>query len=507
MKLELLDCTLRDGGYYTLWDFDTQLINQYCKFISKLPITYIEIGYRSIEKKNYLGEFYYSPISTIKKIKSQLNESQKIALMLNTKDCRVEELSTLLLQCTGLVDLIRLATDPIKIEHSLEIAKTLKSFGFKVSINIMYLSTIDLNHNIFTQINNIDEYVDYLALVDSYGSIYPEQLKEIIKKFQKKTTVKLGFHGHNNLELAFSNLLTAIDCGVEVIDSTILGMGRGSGNLKLELLLLHLKAKKGWSVDLNILSQLVELFTPLMTKYKWGTNLPYMLSGTYSLPQKDVMELIAIDRYSISSIINTMELNTPNSLEKFQYEYEVNKVLIIGGGSSINKHLKAITSYLQKNKHIIIIHSTSKYINNFSNLDNKQFFCVAGDELTKLNDDNLYNFINQFIFEPSPRKINININILQEERIRELRNISFINFFHDSPLAISLQTALDLKAKYIEIIGFDGYTKLDSKKELYLMQENQIIMTSFSKQQNITSLTKTNYKDLIQKSIYAKVNS
>jgi len=503
MSIELLDCTLRDGGYYTLWDFESKLINHYLKFISQLPIKYIEIGYRSIEKEDYLGEFYYLPLETIKAIKSKLNKSQKIALMLNTKDCSTDSVVTLLSECTDFVDLIRLATDPKKIEHSLEISKILKSLGFKVGINIMYLSTIDKNHSIYNKIKDIEEYVDYLYLVDSYGSIYPTELENSIKEFQKNTKVNLGFHGHNNLELAFVNTLKALECGITMIDSTVLGMGRGAGNLKLELFLTHLKEKENWNVNFNILSQLVELFNPLMTKYKWGTNLPYMVSGSYSLPQKDVMDMIIIDRYSIASIVNTMNSDTLSPLQAFQYIPVVEKCIIIGGGSSVNKHLKAITNYLTKNK-AIIIHSTSKYINDFSTLTNKQFFCIAGDELIKLNKNSQYNFIHQFIFGPSPRKVNI--SILDKYNVAELKSIDFIEKFHDSPLAISLQSAIDIKAKNIELIGFDGYTELKSTKELYLMQENQIIISSFSKQKNIISLTKTNYSDIIQKSIYSKVD-
>lgn len=503
--VKLLDCTLRDGGYYTLWDFDTDLIDRYCHLMAKLPIEYIEIGYKSNEKDDYFGEFYYSPLDTIKKIRSKLDESQKIALLLNAKDCIDSDISQLLSKCIDLVALVRIATDPGNIEHSLEIAKTLKSLGFEVAINIMYISKIDKDHEIYTSIGDIDTYVDYLYLVDSYGSVYPDELEKTIKLFRKNCNVKLGFHGHNNLELAFVNSLRAIECGVVIIDSTILGMGRGAGNLKLELLLTHLKARKDLGVDLNVLSHLIELFSPLMNKYKWGTNLPYMVSGSYSLPQKDVMDAIEIDRYSIAGIVNTMGSNINNALKVFKYEPKVEKCVIVGGGSSIKQHIEAITTYLKRNQSLVIIHSTSKYINEFSTLKNKQLFCVSGDELTKLNDSEQYNFIDQFIFEPSPRKINVNIS--QNDNITELNSIDFIEYSHDSPLAISLQTALEIGTVNIELIGFDGYKELKSKKDLYLMRENQKIISTFSsKKEKLSSLTKTNYKDLNQKSIYWKID-
>lgn len=142
MSIQLLDCTLRDGGYYSLWDFEATLVDQYSQIMAKLPIEYIEIGYRSIEQAEYVGEFYYSPLDTIRKIRSKLKTSQKIALMLNAKECSADDISKLLSTFVDHVSLIRIATDPGKIEHSLEIAKTLKSFGFEVAINIMYISKI-----------------------------------------------------------------------------------------------------------------------------------------------------------------------------------------------------------------------------------------------------------------------------------------------------------------------------------------------------------------------------
>ena len=67
MKFKILDCTLRDGGYYTNWDFDQLTVDSYLEAMNNLPIDYIEIGYRSIKLDGYLGEYYYLPIETIKK--------------------------------------------------------------------------------------------------------------------------------------------------------------------------------------------------------------------------------------------------------------------------------------------------------------------------------------------------------------------------------------------------------------------------------------------------------
>ena len=89
-------------------------------------------------------------------------------------------------------------------------------------------------------VNNV---ADYFYMVDSYGGVYPEDVEKIYKEVKKHINVKIGFHSHNNLELGLINSITAIHCGVDIIDATITGMGRGAGNLKMELLLTFLHSK------------------------------------------------------------------------------------------------------------------------------------------------------------------------------------------------------------------------------------------------------------------------
>ena len=74
MKLNLLDCTFRDGGYYNNWNFSTSLANNYLKTISKTSIQYVEIGFRGILFKNKnKGKFWYSTKYTVSKLKKYKN--------------------------------------------------------------------------------------------------------------------------------------------------------------------------------------------------------------------------------------------------------------------------------------------------------------------------------------------------------------------------------------------------------------------------------------------------
>jgi 4-hydroxy 2-oxovalerate aldolase len=228
-NLKILDCTFRDGGYYTTWDFNQEVVLSYFKYAEELPIDYIEVGYRSTEKKSYLGEYFYLPKSTIKRILN--HTTKKVVIMLNAKDFSSgESVRPLLEDLVQKVTMVRIAVNPFEISNYLALVEEIKDLGFEIGLNLMYISKLIKNIDCLNNVKKFDGLIDYLYLVDSYGGVYPSELRKIIQEVRSKTNIPLGFHGHNNMELAFSNTLTAIEEGVSLVDSTVLGMGRGAGN-------------------------------------------------------------------------------------------------------------------------------------------------------------------------------------------------------------------------------------------------------------------------------------
>ena len=495
-NLKILDCTFRDGGYYTTWDFNQEVVLSYFKYAEELPIDYIEVGYRSTEKKSYLGEYFYLPKSTIKRILN--HTTKKVVIMLNAKDFSSgESVRPLLEDLVQKVTMVRIAVNPFEISNYLALVEEIKDLGFEIGLNLMYISKLIKNIDCLNNVKKFDGLIDYLYLVDSYGGVYPSELRKIIQEVRSKTNIPLGFHGHNNMELAFSNTLTAIEEGVSLIDSTVLGMGRGAGNLKTELLLTHLKTKAGYIFDMTFLSKLVELFIPLKLQCKWGGNLPYMVSGSFSLPQQDVMEALSINRYSLSGIVNSLDTSGKYESQKFCMG-KYSSCLLVGGGENVEKHINAIQDFIDKNKDLLVIHSTSRYLSIFDRINNDQILAVAGDELLKVKD---FSTIKCFVLEPSPRKINVPLPIRKNSY--ELNQINFTQY-KDSPLAISLQIAKDVVSKQVFVVGFDGYKDSKTKKQIFIMNENQKIINDYGAN-SIISFTPTNYKNLIVKSIYANL--
>ena len=510
-KIKLLDCTLRDGGYYTNWDFDKDLVSSYCKSMNTSPIDYVEIGYRSIALEGYLGEYFYCPDFVMKELKEMM-PSKKLVIILNEKDIRASHVPKLLKPCQEYVYMVRIAVDPANFKGAIELAKAVKLMGFEVAFNVMYMSKWKSDNSFLDLLEGLDNTIDYFYMVDSFGGVYQEDVIEIINLVKSKTKVKLGFHGHNNLEMALANTITAMNEGCEIVDATITGMGRGAGNLRTELLLTYLNSKGYEGISFEDLSATVALFEDMKKDYGWGTNLPYMFSGAYSLPQKQVMQWVGMNRYPIASIVNALQNKKSSIDDNLRLQNLENKdpskdVLIVGGGNSVRENKHAIHVFLQQNKDIKLIHTGLKYISDFSKVDNGQYYALVGFEGDKLLDAvkgvDLSN--KKFVYPPHPRKMGTLIPKETMTSSYELATIDFTKASDDSPLAIAIQLAINLEVNNVYLIGFDGYDT--NNNQFKLVQENQNVFLDLLKIEDIEvcSLTLSKYEKLKHSSIYSLI--
>ena len=135
---------------------------------------------------------------------------------------------------------------------------------------------------VLQDLSKLNGVIDYFNVVDSYGSMFPEEVKKAVLEVKKVLEMEVGFHGHNNLELGFANTLKAIEAGCEIVDGTMTGIGRGAGNMRTELFLSWVSMKFGGEVNFDVLSNVVSVFEKMKEKYQWGTQLPYIVSGISS---------------------------------------------------------------------------------------------------------------------------------------------------------------------------------------------------------------------------------
>lgn len=397
--------------------------------------------------------------------------TKKIVVILNEKDTLSKDVEMLLSPCIGLVDMVRIAIDPANFKRSLGLAEKIKELGFEVGFNVMYMSNWKNDSNFLNQISLIEGLVDVFYMVDSYGGVYPEDVKEIYTMVRSKTSVPIGFHGHNNLEMALINALTAIDCGITMIDVTVAGMGRGAGNLKTELLLTALHAQNRMAVDFNFLSKVVDPFIQLQQRYGWGTNLPYMVSGANSLPQKDVMDWTAKRYYSLNTIIRALNNQSEGVKDNVKLgvfdasPFVGSEILIVGGGESIRDHFEGLFEYLKKRPNALVIHASSKNAVLFKSLPNPQIFCLMGNEGHRLElvfenhiKDSQRFENSRCVLPPYPRKMGTYIPEILRSKAYELSSLELFEDKIISQTSMAFQIAAITTSKVIYTVGFDGYS-------------------------------------------------
>jgi 4-hydroxy 2-oxovalerate aldolase len=239
--INIIDVTLRDGGYQTNFNFSEELLQTIIYSINEAKIEYIEVGYRkgSIRPIRDIGESGICSRSYIEKC-AKLSNYSKIAVMLHAKNITDADLHEL--YNIG-VSLCRICLTADDMDNSLACIEKAKSYGLKVCVNITRVTQYSrycLN-DIFSKLEKLE--VDIIYIADSNGSIFPTYVKEVTENYRKIYNIPFGFHAHENLGLAQANAIVAIDSGVQYIDASINGLGKGVGNLRLELFVAYLLAQ------------------------------------------------------------------------------------------------------------------------------------------------------------------------------------------------------------------------------------------------------------------------
>ena len=176
--------------------------------------------------------------------------------------------------------MIRVATYIHQIPLALDMIKDAHDKGYETTVNLMAVSTV-----IETELGEALELlanseVGTIYVVDSYGSMYSEQVQLLVEKlmrYAEPAGKQVGMHGHNNQQLAFANTIEGVIRGANLLDASMAGLGRGAGNCPIELLVgfLH-NPKLRLRPILQCIQQYIE---PLREKLLWGFDAPYMLTG------------------------------------------------------------------------------------------------------------------------------------------------------------------------------------------------------------------------------------
>jgi 4-hydroxy 2-oxovalerate aldolase len=279
--IRVLDCTIRDGGLVNNCNFEDGFVKAIYNACVADGVDYMEIGYKADRKIFTGGEFgiwKFCDEDDIRRIVGDNDTALKISVMADAERTNYHE--DILPKDKSVIDLVRVACYIHQIPTAMDMVKDAHDKGYETTINLMASSVV--------QEKELDEAlaifaaseVDVIYLVDSYGALYGEDVRYLVRKYLSiigETGKKVGVHTHNNQQLAYANTIEGLMVGASYLDATISGLGRGAGNCPMELLLGFLKNPKFHLRP--VLQCIQETIVPFRQTAKWGYEIPYMLTG------------------------------------------------------------------------------------------------------------------------------------------------------------------------------------------------------------------------------------
>lgn len=475
MKIKILDCTLRDGGYVNNWRFGYKTKKSIVNTLDESNIDIIEVGFLTDLTHNSDDALYSSSDEIDELISGNKNQ---IAAMIALGEKEMNPISLPLAKDT-ILDIIRITfhNNDSEICKAIDYAGILMKKGYDVCMQPVGTTTYSDEEllSLIGKINKLKPYAFYL--VDTLGSLSNYQLMRYLYliDYNLNKEIYLGFHSHNNLQLSFSNAQALISFKTYrniIIDSSIFGMGRGAGNLSTELIARHINETIEDKYDLiPILEAMDEYIMPIYVQHPWGYSIPYYIAAvnnchpnyaTFLINKqtmliKDINALIkkiSNDKKYIydGNYINNLyvdylaySINDDNTIRQLSEEFSGKKVLILAPGKSLLNYGDVIQEYIKVNNPLIVSinHVPSFYKYDYIFVGNLKRFKQI-DEPYKKSDGKIICTSN----------IKTNCNVLK---------INYSDYLNDDELIcdnsglmlINLLKKLDVDS--ISLAGYDGF--------------------------------------------------
>lgn len=313
MTTKIIDCTLRDGGYYNDWSFARETVAHYLAVMGQAPVDIVEIGFRFLDLDRFIGPYGFSTDTMIESLPIPANV--EIGVMVNAKEmlatpgggrAAVGKLFTN--KASSPVSLVRIAAHFGEARDCLGLVDELRTLGYRVGLNIMQANrrSADELAGLAAEVAGWRS-ADVLYFADSMGNMDPAKVRATVNALRRGWSGPLGIHTHDNMGMALVNTLAAMEAGVTWLDATVLGMGRGAGNLRTEILLMELSRRFGRLGQPEALFSLVlNEFDALHRHHGWGPSLLYYLAAAYEIHPSYVQVMLQDDRYRSEDVLTAL---------------------------------------------------------------------------------------------------------------------------------------------------------------------------------------------------------
>lgn len=473
-NLQVLDVTLRDGGCVNDFNFGQTYMEKILTAQEQAGIDIIEMGYIDENRGSDSGRTQYSNEQVIKRtiLKKKKAGTTYVAMM----DFGKFNVDNLQKRTEDGIDGIRVAFHKKNRLDIVEVGRKIINKGYKFYIQPMITLRYS-DSELLELIKLVNKELSDAAgfyIVDSFGEMRPNDMSRVLNLVDHNLipTMTLGFHSHNNLQMSYSNAIAMIQFPTNrdiMIDCSIMGMGKGAGNLNTELLLEHLNLYYGKKYKVDPLLEVIDkVINQLHSEFYWGYAPEYYLSATnqctpsyasyfynkHMLPINQVGELlgmiitekkVSFDRdYAEELYRQYNESKTVDDTEVVQELIKIfngKRILLIAPGKSINYAMNVIKNISDKEDVVTIGLNTKLDFNDYLLTTRKEIYDDAVAEGLKI-----------IVCSNISKGGRGNVKILNYGNWIEVDERT-----HDSSSVIALNLLKACAVKEILLAGFDGF--------------------------------------------------
>lgn len=482
--IELLDCTLRDGGYVNDWEFGSNNLISIYERLAAAEVDIVEVGFLDERRPFDKNRSIMPDTEAVERIwGAAVKKPEMVVGMVDYGTCSIENIKP----CRdSLLDGIRVIFKKHIMKEAMEYCRQVKALGYQVFSQLVSITSYSDQEllELIEIANKVHPYA--VSIVDTYGLLYPDQLLHYYQLLDQglDADIRIGFHAHNNLQLAYANAITFIENEGNrniVVDGTLYGMGKSAGNAPLELAAMYLKQRKGKGYLVEpMLEAIQESILPYYQRAPWGYQMMYYLSAVNECHPSYVQQVGKTKNRSVTEVYQTLQHIEPKE-RKLLYAKETaeqlcrerreqkseketekrlgkelaeKKVLLIGPGKTISQQSTVIRQYVERENPLVI---SVNYIPEALKAD--YVFITNSHRYLKMT-------------EMLHRKENANIRTIATTNV-SCRIGEFDYVFEREPLLESGELICDnsflmllkilqrIGIKQVMCAGFDGYSEKD----------------------------------------------
>jgi len=527
----LLDCTLRDGGYVNDWEFGHDKITEIFQRQVSSGVEMIQIGFLDDRRKFDINRTIMPDTQSINKVFSGLDKGNAIIeAMIDYGTCSLDHIQP----CEDtFIDCIKVIFKEHIMYEAMEYCKQLKDLGYKVFANMVNVTTYsDEKLKEYSElVNKVKPFGN--SMVDTYGLMHKNQMLHIFKLLDQYVDpeVIMGFHSHNNFQLAYANSVEYLNCGTKrtiVADGTLYGMGKSAGNAPIELLAMYMNEHYGKQYDISQMLEAIDnSIMEIYRKQYWGYSMKFYIASSHKVHPNYVSYLLNKKTLSVKQITEILDsipeekkmMYDAKCIEKLYLEYQNitcddakvikklkenfarNNILVLGPGNNLKRQKAKVRKYIGEKDPIIIavnfvpddikvdyvfLTNAKRYtqlLNDMHDSINAKTTIIATSNVTKTNGD--FSLVLNYgkLIDPQAEVI-------------------------DNSLVMLLKAMIVLGMHKVSLAGFDGYSKradnyFDISREYSFVKEKASYLNNYVRE-FLVSVKNKIAVDFVTKSHYEK---